>query len=146
VGGSLPYLVAVVQGIWAFRPRRLRLVLDGGEVILERRAIGLAVAIGPAYGGGLRIAPRAVIDDGLLDVCLVGDLRPLQLLALLPRCFRGTHDRHPKVELFRCRELSVDAAAADRTGCQADGELVGELPARFWIEPGGLRCVVGRRR
>ena len=143
VGGTLPYLLAVLRSVWTFRPRSLRLVLDDGDT-LTRRALSVAVAIGPSYGGGLRIAPQAAIDDGLLDVCLIGDLHPLELLAVLPRAYRGTHIRHPKVELFRCRELHVESASSEPTGCQADGELVGQLPARFSIQPGGLWCVVGR--
>jgi diacylglycerol kinase (ATP) len=127
-GGPLPYLAGVLRTLLAFRPRPMRFVLDGGPA-LERRALGVAVAIGPRYGGGLTIAPQAVLDDGLLDVCLVGDLGPGQLLALLPRLYAGTHAGHPAVEFFRCRELRAECAQRG-VACQADGELLGELPHR----------------
>ena len=89
----------------------MRLVADGRS--LERRVLGIAVAIGPRYGGGMLIAPHAVVDDGWFDVCLIGDVTPLQLLALLPRLYAGTHGVHRAVELFRCR--GTDGRAS--TGC-----------------------------
>jgi len=142
-GGTLPYLASVLRVVWTFRPRRLRLELDDGRTV-ERQALGVAIANGPCYGGGLRIAPAAAVDDGLFDVCLVGALRPWGLLALLPRLYAGAHAGHRAVEFFRCRELVVEAADdAPATCCHADGELLGRLPARFWIEPRGLRCVLG---
>jgi diacylglycerol kinase (ATP) len=143
-GGALTYLAGVVRSLRAFRPRPLCFERDGQR--FERRALSVAVALGPRYGGGMRIAPGAVMDDGLFDVCLVGDLSPRQVLALLPRLYAGTHARHPAVELFRCRELRVQPSGpAGGVSCQADGELLGELPAVFTIQPGGLRCVTGHR-
>src|SRR5438128_2608422 len=85
-----------------------RVVAVAGGQTLERRALGVAVAIGPRYGGGMRIAPRAVVDDGLFDVCIVGDVTPVELLALLPRMYAGTHAAHRAVEFFRCRDLAIE--------------------------------------
>ena len=99
----MPYFIGIVRTLAVFRPRPMRFVVDGQP--LERRALGVAVANGPSYGGGMRIAPGAAIDDGLFDVCLIGHLHPMQLLALLPRLYAGTHAGHHAVEFFRCREL-----------------------------------------
>jgi diacylglycerol kinase family enzyme len=89
------------------------------------------------------IAPNASVDDGLFDVCLIGDLNPGQLIALLPRLYAGTHGSHPRVELFQCRELSVQplGQAPAAVSCQADGELLGPIPASFSVQPRGLLCV-----
>jgi diacylglycerol kinase (ATP) len=141
VGGALPYLLGVVRTLAAFRPRPMRLLMDGRK--LERSALGIAVAIAPSYGGGMRIAPGAVLDDGLFDVCLIGDVNPLQILGLLPRLYRGTHITHPAVEMFRCRELIVEPLTPTDVCCQADGELLGRIPATFSLRPNGLRCVGG---
>jgi diacylglycerol kinase (ATP) len=139
--GALLYLMGIVQTLSAFRPLPLRLVLDGQPIV--RRALGVAVAIGPRYGGGMRIAPQAVLDDGLFDICVVGDLSPTRLLALLPRLYAGTHTSHSAVEFFRCRELRVEALAPREVCCQADGELLDGLPAVFSIESRALVCVAG---
>src|SRR5262249_50206033 len=132
--------VGILRALTACRPRPMRFTLDGRA--FERRAIGIAVANGPAYGGGMRIAPRAVFDDGLLDVCVVGDVSPTRLLALLPRLYTGTHAGHPAIDLFRCRELTAELLVAGRISCQADGELLDQLPATFRIQRRGLMCVV----
>lgn len=141
-GGALLYLGGILRTLRAFRPVPMRLVADGRS--LERLVLGIAVAIGPRYGGGMLIAPHAVVDDGWFDVCLIGDVTPLQLVALLPRLYAGTHGVHRAVELFRCRELTVEPVlAASDVGCQADGELLDRLPATFSIQPQGLLCVAG---
>jgi diacylglycerol kinase (ATP) len=140
-GGAFLYFGGILRTLSAFRPLPMRLTVDGR--ILERRVLGVAVANGPAYGGGMRIAPHALLDDGLLDVLVVGDVSRLQLLALLPRMYSGTHVSHHLVESYRCRQLTVEPLVARYVGCQADGELLEQLPATFSVEPRGLLCVAG---
>lgn len=139
--GSVPYLAGVLRTLWAVGPRPIRLELD--DTVIECRAIGVAVGNGWRYGGGIRVLPRAVVDDGILDVCLMGDVSPWRLLSLLPRIYAGTHTPHPAVRMFRCRRLKVRALAGDAIGCQADGELVGTLPATFEVAHRALRVVCG---
>jgi diacylglycerol kinase (ATP) len=139
LGGTGPYLSAVLQCLLQYRSSRIRISID--ERVVDRRMFLVAIANTPSYGGGMRIAPEAVPYDGLLDVCLVADVRRLDVLRLLPRMYSGAHVSHRAVQVVRCRELSADAD--QRVRCHADGEPVGELPVRFGIAPGGLRCVTG---
>ncbi|HLZ30330.1 MAG TPA: diacylglycerol kinase family protein [Chloroflexota bacterium] len=139
IGGTVPYVVGVLQTLWRFRAPSMRIGLDTRTV--ERRVFLVAVANCATYGGGMRIAPEAVPDDGLFDVCLVGDLSRLAVLRLIPKLYSGGHRSHSAVELLRCREVHAESTV--RVSCQADGELVGDLPASFRIHPGGLRCVTG---
>jgi diacylglycerol kinase (ATP) len=141
VSGTVPYVLGVLQTLGQFRSPRMRITL--GDRIVERRVFLVAVANGASYGGGMQIAPDAIPDDGLFDVCVVSDLRRLEVLRLMPKLYSGRHRSHPAVELFRCRELHAQSTV--RVRCQADGELVGDLPASFKIHPGGLRCVAGPR-
>jgi len=142
LGGMLPYLIGILRTLLVFRPRPLRFVLDGQH--FERRALGVAVANGPRYGGGMLIAPGAAVDDGLFDICLIGQVNPVQLLALLPRLYAGTHGGHRAVEFFKCRELRVEPVLWADVSCQADGELLGQIPVTFSIQPRGLLCVTGQ--
>jgi YegS/Rv2252/BmrU family lipid kinase len=141
-GGTLPYVLGVVHTLWRYAASGMRISIDGQTV--DRRVFLVAVGNCPTYAGGMRIVPSARPDDGLLDVCLVSHLSRVEVLRLLPRMYSGGHVRHPAVELFRCRELSADANG--RVLCQADGELVGGLPARFGLLAGALRCVTGPAR
>ena len=99
-----------------------------------------------AAGDDTARAPHAVLDDGLFDICVVGDISPISLVALLPRMYAGTHGSNPAVEFFRWRELVVESPAGPEVRCQADGELLERLPATFSIQPRGLVCVAGTDR
>jgi diacylglycerol kinase (ATP) len=132
---ALAYLLGVLRTVTGYTPRAMRIELDG--TVLERRAVGVAVANGPRYGAGLRIAPRASMDDGLFDVCLVGALGAAGVVGLLPFVYLGAHQRYPRVEFFRARTVRIEGEA----GCQADGELVSDLPARFEVVPKALWVV-----
>jgi YegS/Rv2252/BmrU family lipid kinase len=139
LGGTLPYIGGVLQTLWRYQSPPMRISIDGQ--LVDKRVFLVAVGNCPTYAGGMRIAPRALPDDGWLDVCLVKDLRRIEVLRIVPKLYSGGHVNHPAVEMFRCRWLTADADA--RVLCQADGELVGELPVRFGVLPGALRCVTG---
>jgi len=85
-------------------------------------------------------ALHADLSDGLLDVLIVGNLSKPDLLASLPRIYKGTHLTHPKVTMKKAKEIEV--RSAQKMHLQADGELVGEVPARFRILPLALNVIV----
>ncbi|WP_335938535.1 diacylglycerol kinase [Streptomyces sp. PTD5-9] len=140
VGGRFKYDLAVLAELAAFRPVPYRLRLDGGPV-REIEATLVAVGNGASYGGGMRICADAVMDDGLLDVTVVGDCSRATLLKVFPRVYRGTHLDHPVVTAHRVS--SVELAAAGVTA-YADGEPLGELPLTVTCVPGAVR-VLGPR-
>jgi diacylglycerol kinase (ATP) len=135
--GTLVYVAAVFRTLRRFRPARFRVELDGEPT--ERDAMFVAVGNAPSYGGGMRITPDAVLDDGLLDVCVVGAMSRTALLGQFPKLFRGTHVRHPAVELRRARTVRIEA---DRPFfLYADGEEIGPLPATMSVEPAALTAL-----
>lgn len=139
IGGTLPYVAGVLLTLWQYRVADIRICADGR--VIDRPVFLAAVANGPSYGGGMRIAPQARPDDGILDVCLVRDLSRLEVLRLVPKLYSGGHVGHPAVEMISCQELTAETTAQIR--CHADGELIGNLPAQFRIRPGALLCVTG---
>ena len=91
----------------------------------------------------MEIAPTAAIDDGQLDV-VVGPAfsRTRLLFDLLPRIYRGTHVSDPRIDVHRGRRIEVDPLGdALPASVEADGEVLGTLPARFEIVPGALRML-----
>jgi len=92
-------------------------------------------------GGGMYAAPDADLVDGLLDVLIIGDMSKPDLLASLPRIYKGTHLTHRKVEIKKAREIEVSSRNG-RMQLQADGELLGEVPARFRVLPSALNIIV----
>ena len=128
LSGTTLYVAAVLRTIAVYTPHPFRLTVDGEDH--EIRAWLVAVGNGPAYAGGMRIAPGAQLDDGLLDVTVVGAMTKPQLLWNFPKVFKGAHTSHPLVQTFRAERVelaSLDASIPMEV--YADGERVGPLPA-----------------
>lgn len=136
--GSVPsYLLGLLNTVLFYRNRTVRLSLDGK--VDRRRICAIEVSNGRYGGGGMFLAPQADPADGLLDAVIIGDLSKPDLLWSLPRIYRGTHLTHSKVTVKKVREIHVRPER--RMAVQADGELIGETPARFYVLPAALTVV-----
>jgi diacylglycerol kinase (ATP) len=131
--GSAKYTLAVARELPVFHERHYLLDLDGQQV--EARAMLVAVANAPAYGGGMRISPRSSMDDGLLDVVVAGPISRFELLRIFPKVFSGRHVDHPRVRLHRAACVRIDSPGM--VG-YADGERFGPLPLTCEAVPGAL--------
>jgi diacylglycerol kinase (ATP) len=135
--GPAVYLVAVLRTLRRFSPASFTVTLDGTPK--EFRGFFVAVGNAASYGGGMRITPDASLDDGLFDICLVGEMSKRALLGQLPRLFTGGHVRHPAVEILRAKRVTI---AADRAfTLYADGEEIGPLPATLTVELSALEVI-----
>lgn len=137
--GEAGYVLATVNELRRYRNHAFRVTLrdDGGERVLDGRFLFIAFANGPYYGGGMRICPEARTDDGLLDVCMVGDLSRWAALKELPGIHRALHVRHPAVRIERVRSLRIEGESGARV--HLDGESFGTLPVEIGVLPGALR-------
>jgi diacylglycerol kinase (ATP) len=132
--GALLYVGAALRVLRRYRNLPLEIRVDGRAV--SGRCLLVAVANGAAYGGGMRVCPRADVSDGQLDVCLAGDLSRTATALVLPSVFLGLHLLHPAVRYLRGRQVEV--RGPEEALVHADGELVGALPATFAVVPGAL--------
>ena len=128
--GNRPrYVGAVLAELVVGRVATFELALDGRPSRL--RGWLVAVANGPSYGGGMKVAPQASLDDGLLDVVVIHEIGKLEFLRTFPKVFSGRHLEHPAVAVHRAARVELDA---DRTlAVYADGEPAGTLPATFEV-------------
>jgi diacylglycerol kinase (ATP) len=128
--GNRPrYIGAVLAELVVGRVATFELALDGRH--LRLRGWLVAVANGPSYGGGMKVAPQASLDDGLLDVVVIHEIGKLEFLRTFPKVFSGRHLEHPAVAVHRAARVDLDA---DRTlAVYADGEPAGNLPASFGV-------------
>ena len=85
--------------------------------------------------------PNAILNDGVLDVCVVEAMSKGAFLRSFPRVLTGSHVTHPKVRMRTGTRVQVEANR--RVLVYADGELLGPLPAIFEVRPGALPVVVG---
>lgn len=134
--GRAGYLLTTLDELRRYRNSRVRIAVDGAPAA-ERMILFAAVANGAWYGGGMHIAPGARLDDGSLDLCLVGDLSRLAALGQLPGLYRGTHVRHPAVSMTRVRAVELEAVDSD-VPVHLDGEPFGSLPLRIEVRPAAL--------
>jgi diacylglycerol kinase (ATP) len=141
--GTTLYVLAVVRTLAVYRPHRFRLSVDGDA--RETEAWLLAVGNGRCYAGGMMITPDAQLDDGQLDVCVVGPVSRPEFLWSFPKVFRGTHVDHPAVEMQRGREIVIESLDPSvPIELYGSGERIGPLPARLEAVPGALRVMVPR--
>ena len=93
-----------------------------------------------SYGGRFRIVPAAVVDDGLLTICLIRSAPRWEVLATLPRLFTGGHVRHPKVSVQETRRMEVQSTVP--LSIWADGERVASTPTVIEVVPKALSVLV----
>ena len=137
--GRQRYNIALLRELTMLKPISYRLEIDGA--VTDTDAVLVAVANNESLGGGMRVAPDASLDDGLLDVFVVQPLSRIAFLRIFPRVFSGTHVTDPRVSITRAKRVVVDAAAVV---AYADGERVGPLPVTIEVVPGALRVLVSR--
>jgi diacylglycerol kinase (ATP) len=136
--GRAGYLLTTLAELRRYANRRVALVVDGAASVHD--VLLVAIANGAYYGGGMRIAPEARPDDGLLDICVVGDISRMTAVRQLPNLYRGTHVRHPQVSTYTGRTVELDGDAT--TLLHLDGEPFGGLPLRVSIVAGALEIAV----
>jgi diacylglycerol kinase (ATP) len=131
--GKNRYLVALALELVTLKPISYRIFFDGVELVTQ----GMLVSAGNnvSLGGGMRVTPNAILDDGLLDVMVVGKLSRVGFLKLFPRVFKGTHVSDPRVSIHRAKRVRIEA---DGVVAYADGERMGPLPVDLVVRPGAL--------
>jgi YegS/Rv2252/BmrU family lipid kinase len=136
--GTWVYLYGTLRALLRWRPARWEVTIDGEH----RNFSGYSVAVANSgvFGSGMWLVPDASLEDGQLDVVLIGERSRLGYLSGLTKVFKGTHLDDPGLELLRGREITF---SADRPfEAYADGDPIAALPATVRVRPGALRVLV----
>lgn len=133
--GKLGYIGQALVELMRYDNTELTIHLD--DEVVRTRSLLVAVANCRYFAGGMKVAPNANPADGLLEVCIGGDLTHAEALMLMPTIFVGQHGRHRKVSFHRARQVRIDGLAG--FDVQLDGEILEALPAEFGLRPGALR-------
>ena len=132
--GSPAYLYGAVVQLIKYRSPSVRLKGDFGE--FEGPVFLVATGNTSRYGGRMSIAPSAILDDGMLDVCLVEPVRRLEVLRMIPKTFKGAHVGHRAVTVHRTSRLEIDSD--EPLSLWADGERLSQTPATIEVVPRSL--------
>jgi diacylglycerol kinase (ATP) len=136
LGGFLSFLLASVVSVLKYDNQVVDIAIDG-KSLGSRKIFSCAVGNGRFFGGGMMGLPDAKIDDGLFDILLMGDLNRFEILTQMSAIYKGRHVLHPKIEVFRGRE--VVATSKETVLHDVDGEAPGRLPSTYRILPGAIR-------
>jgi diacylglycerol kinase (ATP) len=128
--GPMKYNVAIAMELPKFKPLKYTIELD--NQIIETEAMLIAVGNGSSYGGGMKVCPHAVMNDGLFDVMVLRPVSKLEFIKVFPTVFSGKHIEHRQVDIYRTTRVSLHAPAI----AYADGERIGGLPVR-------AECIAG---
>jgi len=138
LSGTAAYIAAVVHTLITFKPPHMRITMDDEEVYL--RALLCTVANTQSYGAGMRIAPYAQIDDGLLDVCIAQVVSKLEFLRVFPRVYKGTHISHPRFLMRTAQRVRVESTPP--APVLVDGDVMGTTPAEFRVYPAAIDVIL----
>lgn len=138
--GPLPYIYGVLRTLMTFEPPVLKVDREGES--FEDRAMFAVVCNVSRFGGGMRIAPMARIDDGELDLVVARELTRLQILRVFPKVFSGEHIHHPAVQTSRLQSVQIEVDRPLIMAC--DGEPIGRVAGgaiEVKIAPRALRVI-----
>jgi diacylglycerol kinase (ATP) len=142
-GGYALSLPAALRGFMSF-PTTLLLAEPATPAAFAPYKSGPTVLVicanTPVYGGGMKVAPRARMDDGKLDICRVGDLSRFKLFCLFPTVYFGRHLGMKDVEYFQAERLRLETETPH--SIYADGEYVCQTPAEIGVAPSAMRVIV----
>ncbi len=129
------YLRSAVTTLITYKSKRVRIKIDNMQIPFNEYLIG-AISNGKIFGKGMKIAPYAKLDDGLFDVVLVESMKLLEFCRNILKIYSGSHLSHPKVSLIRGKKIEITPESSEKDVLiEADGELIGKLPATFEIIP-----------
>jgi YegS/Rv2252/BmrU family lipid kinase len=139
VGQTLGYFVGALVSIATYRPRQMRVIIDGQ--LREGPHLVVIAANGTHFGSGMHVAPNAKLDDGLFDIVVGGDLGRWASLVALAKLYRGSHVDGRTILAFRAPSLDVELF--EPLPMQADGEASRVSALHVRMRPRSL-TVLGR--
>jgi diacylglycerol kinase (ATP) len=137
-GPRLAYYAGAFRAILSYRSPPMRVTCDGQSQ--QGRFLMVCASNSEEAGGGMRLAPGALMHDGLLNINVCEAVSRCRTFALLWNIFKGRQLSHPKLRYFALRTVSVDADPPIEV--EADGELIGHTPAQFEVVPQALKVMV----
>ncbi|HYL85729.1 MAG TPA: diacylglycerol kinase family protein [Candidatus Angelobacter sp.] len=139
--GRIRYVAAGLRALVGFKPPLVRLEFPECDLgPAEARCLLTGVLNTPTYGAGLRLAPEATIDDGLLHIVQIADLGMWGVLRLLPRVIRAGEVRTTRIRRWQAKRVRLST----ETPCafHGDGEVLGPTPVEIEVVPKAIQVLV----
>jgi YegS/Rv2252/BmrU family lipid kinase len=144
VRGKTKFALSTLQELVGLDYQTVRVKMDDREE-KTLNTINFCVCNSRFFGGGMKIAPNASINDGFFDVVNIGDIKTAKILLRGYTLYTGTHLDLPEVKSTLARRIEVSPVGNEEIHIEADGELPGKLPAVFEIVPNALKIRVPKK-
>ena len=141
IAGRLAYLIGGAQVLFEFEPVGASVTILPGPVNVSRPLYAFAICNSRLIAGGRLIAPNAVIDDGLLDVCLIEAMSALEFIGLARKVADGEHVKDPRVLYYQGQAVRVELDRAVHVN--TDGEVFEDTRCDYRVLPQAARFLVG---
>ena len=139
--GKLIYFYNLLMSLISYKNTRAEIIIDDEKI--RANVFSLNVGNGRYCGGGMRQTPRAVPDDGLLDVTIINGMGKFEIIRNLKMLYDGSILSYPKIDGYKCKNIKVTSDSIIYT--EADGESLGHTPVEFSIVPASLNIVYGTK-
>jgi len=139
ISGTFCYYWTVIRTILGYKAEELSITIDGKKY--DGRFLLVAAANGPNFGGGMKIAPDADMNDGLLDICLVENVSKMKFFNVFPKVYKGKHTTIKEITMLRAKDMVITSKG--NPAIQGDGDLGNPLPAHITIGDVKVKLVVG---
>ncbi|MFC1873589.1 diacylglycerol/lipid kinase family protein [Chloroflexota bacterium] len=141
LGFNITHTLRTIEGLKSlltYRNKKMKLRVGNNVEVIYSCAV--VVANGRYFADGMQIAPHAILDDGLLDIVIIGNVGKFELLKIWPTLYRGNHIMHHKIREVKTTTLTIESD--EQLLVEADGELLGEGPASFSVLPSALSIII----
>lgn len=138
-GGKLIYLYNLLTSLLAYKNTVAEITID--DETIKTTVFSVNIGNGKYCGGGMRQTPRALPDDGLLDVTIIKDIGKLEIIRKLKILYNGTILTHPRIDGYKCKTIMITSPSV--MYLEADGESLGHTPAEFDLIPDAINIVYG---
>jgi len=137
--GVSAYIYAVLEMLISYKT--IEMEIDLGDGLFTCKPTLVAVGIGQAYGGGMKILPDAIQDDGLFDVCILDEMKKPLMLYHFPKVFKGKLKHLKESKMFRTREVKIKMS--DLRPMHLEGEILRGDYMHFTIEEKAVPVLYG---
>ena len=150
VSGSLAYKMAIVYCIFTQRKHPIKVYLDGKEfegADYKKTTLLTAAGNGKFYGGGIKVAPKAILDDGLIDFIHIPTVSVLKFISLVGKYMKGLHVDNPKIPIVsfvRCKKIRFEAETP--LDVNFDGEIFTMENPEITLLPKALRIILPAKK
>ncbi len=140
-GGIMVYMASLISGLFQFKTTKIK-VSSAGNVLYDDHTFLVAIGICRYNGGGMKLLPDALPDDGLLDMTIIKKVPKLKVLANIKNVFDGSFVKLKEVKRFRASSFTIESEPPHSLHLETDGESLGLSPLDFDVLPRALKVIV----